>query len=89
MEVVMEVDQGTPPEVVIMEVVIMEVDQGTPSPGQTTHLPSAIHQLASGRFSFEKRILLVLYLLWRWSLSKILRVGCGKVSHSMTFFLEV
>ena len=30
--VIMEVDQGTPPEVVITEVVIMEVDQGTPPP---------------------------------------------------------
>ena len=31
MEVVMEVDQGTPPPEVVMEVV-MEVDQGTPLP---------------------------------------------------------
>ena len=43
------------------EVVIMEVDQGTPpSPPpldrpHICHLPSAIHQLASRRFSFEKK----------------------------------
>ena len=40
------------------EVVFMEVDQGTLPLDRThiCHLPSAIHQLASGRFSFEKRI---------------------------------